>query len=145
MIDSTWLWVGFNAFVLLMLALDLGVFHRHAHVVSLRESIVWTIVWVSLAAIFGGGVWYYAGAPKALEFYTGYVIEYSLSVDNIFVFALLFGYFSVPAQYQHRVLFWGILGALIMRSLARAWAAGCRATRVTTIMTPPTARATSWR
>ena len=117
MIDSTWLWVGFNAFVLLMLALDLGVFHRHAHVVSLRESIVWTIVWVSLAAIFGGGVWYYAGAPKALEFYTGYVIEYSLSVDNIFVFALLFGYFSVPAQYQHRVLFWGILGALIMRAI----------------------------
>lgn len=116
-IDSFWLWTGFNLFVLAMLALDLGVFHRQAHVVSLRESITWTVVWVTLAALFGGGVWHFAGAGKALEFYTGYLIEYSLSVDNIFVFALLFSYFSVPAQYQHRVLFWGILGALVMRAI----------------------------
>jgi tellurite resistance protein TerC len=115
-IDSTWLWIGFNAFVLLMLALDLGVFHRKAHVVSLKESITWTIVWVSLAGLFGLGVWHYGGASLALEFYTGYLIEYSLSVDNIFVFALLFGYFAVPPAYQHRVLFWGILGALILRA-----------------------------
>ncbi len=117
MIDSTWLWVGFNAFVLMMLALDLGVFHRKAHIVSLRESILWTIVWVSLAGLFGLGVWHYGGSAMALEFYTGYVIEYSLSVDNIFVFALLFGYFAVPPVYQHRVLFWGILGALVMRAI----------------------------
>jgi tellurite resistance protein TerC len=115
-IESTWLWIGFNAFVLLMLALDLGVFHRKAHVVSLKESITWTIVWVSLAGLFGLGVWRYGGASLALEFYTGYLIEYSLSVDNIFVFALLFGYFAVPPAYQHRVLFWGILGALILRA-----------------------------
>ncbi|MDD3178826.1 MAG: TerC family protein [Opitutaceae bacterium] len=117
MIDSFWLWTGFNLFVLAMLALDLGVFHRQAHVVSLKESIGWTLAWVSVALLFGGGVWHFAGAQKALEFYTGYLIEYSLSVDNIFVFALLFDYFGVPARYQHRVLFWGILGALIMRGL----------------------------
>ena len=116
MTDNLWLWIGFNVFVLLMLALDLGVFHRKAHVVSFREAIAWTIAWVTLAALFNMGVWYFAGAQKALEFTTGYVIEYSLSVDNIFVFAMLFSYFAVPAVYQHRVLFWGILGALVMRA-----------------------------
>ena len=114
--ESLWLWVGFNVFVLAMLALDLGVFHRKAHVVSFREAIGWTAAWITLALLFNLGVWHYAGAQKALEFTTGYLIEYSLSVDNIFVFALLFSYFAVPPKYQHRVLFWGILGALVMRA-----------------------------
>src|SRR4028119_652884 len=116
MTDTAWLLIGFNVFVLLMLALDLGVFHRHAHVVSFKEALTWSGVWISLALVFNAGLWYYAGQQKALEFFTGYLIEYSLSVDNIFVFALLFSYFAVPAQYQHKVLFWGILGALIMRA-----------------------------
>ncbi len=115
MVDSVWIWVGFNAFVLAMLALDLGVFHRKAHVVGLRESIGWTSAWVALALVFNLGVWYFAGPQKALEFFTGYVIEKSLSVDNIFVMAMLFSYFAVPPIYQHKVLFWGILGALTMR------------------------------
>ncbi len=114
---SIWLWVGFNAFVLVMLALDLGVFHRQAHVVSLKESLTWTGVWIALALLFNAGVWHFAGSQKALEFFTGYVIEKSLSVDNLFVFALLFSYFAVPPVYQHKVLFWGILGALVMRAV----------------------------
>ncbi len=117
MIDQLWLWIGFNVFVLAMLALDLGVFHRKAHVVSFKESITWTVVWVVLALLFNLGVWHYSGSQKALEFFTGYLIEKSLSVDNVFVFALLFSYFAVPAQYQHKVLFWGILGALVMRAI----------------------------
>src|SRR5512139_3370621 len=116
MSDTLWLWIGFNAFILAMLALDLGVFHRKTHVVSLKESLTWTGVWVALALLFNGGVWHFAGSQKALEFFTGYLIEKSLSVDNVFVFALLFSYFAVPARYQHKVLFWGILGALIMRA-----------------------------
>ena len=117
MTDTIWLWVGFNLFVLAKLALDLGVLHRKAHIVSFREAMGWTVAWVTLAALFNMGIWHFAGAEKALEFTTGYVIEYSLSVDNIFVFALLFSYFAVPATYQHRVLFWGILGALVLRAL----------------------------
>ena len=117
MTDQIWLWIGFNVFVLLMLALDLGVFHRKAHVVTFKESMAWTVVWVSLAMLFNLGIAHYMGDAKALEFFTGYVIEKSLSVDNVFVFALLFSYFAVPAQYQHKVLFWGILGALIMRAV----------------------------
>lgn len=115
--DTLWPWIGFNVFVLAMLALDLGVFHRKSHVVAFREAIAWTIAWVTLAFLFALGVWHFAGAEKALAFTAGYLIEYSLSVDNIFVFALLFSYFAVPAQYQHRVLFWGILGAAAMRAL----------------------------
>jgi tellurite resistance protein TerC len=115
--NQIWLWVGFNVFVLAMLALDLGVFHRKAHVVKLKESLVWTAVWVLLALVFNAGVWYYAGSQKALEFLTGYLIEKSLSVDNVFVFALLFSYFAVPTLYQHKVLFWGVLGALVMRAV----------------------------
>ena len=111
------MWVGFNVFVLLMLALDLGVFHRKAHVVSLKESITWTVVWVALAMLFNAWVWKYSGAQKGLEFLTGYLIEKSLSVDNVFVFALLFSYFAVPPKFQHKVLFWGILGALVMRAI----------------------------
>jgi tellurite resistance protein TerC len=87
--------------VLAMLALDLGVFHRKAHVVSFRESITWTVVWVALALLFNGGIWHFYGSQKALEFFTGYLIEKSLSVDNVFVFALLFSYFAVPTKYQH--------------------------------------------
>lgn len=117
MTDTIWLWVGFNVFVLAMLALDLGVFHRKAHVVTLKESLTWTVVWIALALIFNAGVWHYYGSQKALEFFTGYVIEKSLSVDNVFVFALLFSYFAVPQLYQHKVLFWGILGALVMRAI----------------------------
>src|SRR5688572_20573561 len=98
-----------------MLALDLGVFHRKAHDVSLREAAVWSVVWVALALAFAGGVYAWWGPDRALEFMTGYVIEKSLSVDNIFVFVMLFSYFAVPTIYQHRVLFWGILGALVMR------------------------------
>ncbi len=115
--NQIWLWVGFNVFVLAMLALDLGVFHRKAHVVSFKESITWTVVWIALALLFNFGIWHFQGSQKALEFFTGYLIEKSLSVDNVFVFALLFGYFAVPAKYQHKVLFWGILGALIMRAV----------------------------
>ena len=117
MTDTLWLWIGFNVFVLLMLALDLGVFHRKAHVVTFKESIAWTVVWVALAMLFNLGVWHYGGGEKGVEFLTGYVIEKSLSVDNVFVFALLFSYFSVPAKYQHKVLFWGIIGALVMRAV----------------------------
>lgn len=117
MTDQTWLWIGFNVFVLAMLALDLGVFHRKAHVVTFKESMAWTVAWVGLALVFNLGLWHFAGSQKALEFFTGYVIEKSLSVDNVFVFALLFSYFAVPPLYQHKVLFWGILGALVMRAI----------------------------
>jgi tellurite resistance protein TerC len=117
MTESIWLWVGFNLFVLAMLALDLGVFHRKTHVVTFKESIAWTVLWVALAMVFNAGVVYLMGKEKGLEFFTGYVIEKSLSVDNVFVFALLFSYFAVPALYQHKVLFWGILGALAMRAV----------------------------
>lgn len=116
MTDSVWLWTGFNLFVLFMLALDLGVFHRKAHVVSFRESMTWTGIWIALALAFNGWVWHEQGAAKGVEFFTGYVIEKSLSIDNVFVFALLFTYFRVPPLYQHKVLFWGILGALVMRA-----------------------------
>lgn len=114
---SIWLWVGFNVFVLLMLALDLGVFHRKAHTVSMREAGIWSLVWVMLALTFNAGIYYLAGRQPALEFLTGYLIEKSLSLDNIFVFVLIFSYFRVPLAYQHRVLFWGVLGALVMRAM----------------------------
>ena len=117
MTDQIWLWIGFNVFVLLMLALDLGVFHRKAHVVGFKESMTWTIVWVCLALVFNLGIWHYMGPQKGLEFFTGYLIEKSLSIDNVFVFALLFSYFAVPQIYQHKVLFWGVLGALVMRAI----------------------------
>src|SRR2546423_8779882 len=112
---TIWLWIGFNLFVLAMLALDLGVFHRKAHAVSLKEASIWSVVWITLAMVFNVGLYLFAGPEPALQFFTGYLIEKSLSVDNIFIFVLLFTYFSVPAAYQHRVLFWGIIGALLMR------------------------------
>jgi tellurite resistance protein TerC len=120
-----WLWIGFNLFVLAMLALDLGVFHRKSHAVSGREALIWSIVWVSLSLVFNAVIYFYwdqmapgstyTNSEAALAFLTGYLIEKSLSVDNIFVFILIFSFFAVPAAYQHRVLFWGILGALVMR------------------------------
>lgn len=115
--DQLWLWAGFNAFVLAMLALDLGVFHRDAHAVSLREAAAGSGVWVALALGFGGGVYHFMGEQAGMEFLAGYLIEKALSVDNIFVFVLIFSYFRVPPKYQHRVLFWGILGALVMRGV----------------------------
>jgi tellurite resistance protein TerC len=110
------MWVGFVVFVLAMLALDLGVFHRKAHAVGPREAVLWTVVWVGLALIFNAGIYVWFGSDRALEFLTGYLIEKALSVDNLFVFLVLFSYFAVPAAFQHRVLFWGILGALVMRA-----------------------------
>src|SRR5438128_3901498 len=114
---TIWLWIGFNLFVLAMLAFDLGVFHRKAHTVSIKEAAIWSGVWVTLAMVFNAGLYFFSGPEPALQFFTGYLIEKSLSVDNIFVFVLLFTYFAVPAAYQHRVLFWGVLGALVMRGI----------------------------
>jgi tellurite resistance protein TerC len=111
------LWVIFNVFVLSMLALDLGVFHRKAHVVHVREALAWCALWVTLALLFNVGIYFRLGAEPALEFLTGYLLEYSLSVDNIFVFLMIFTYFRVPYVHQHKVLFWGIIGALIMRAM----------------------------
>lgn len=128
-------WIIFFALVLVLLALDLGVFNREAHVISVREAAGWTVVWVAVSLLFNGFVWlaYHnhwfdsglgpngevlrSGGQAALEFFTGYLVEKSLSVDNIFVIALIFTYFRVPGQYQHRVLFWGILGAIILRGV----------------------------
>jgi tellurite resistance protein TerC len=112
---SIWFWVGFIAFVLAMLALDLGVFHRRPHVVGAKEAGLWTGVWVGLALCFAAGLYFIAGRQASLTFLTGYVIEEALSVDNIFVMVLIFEYFRVPKSSQHRVLFYGILGALVMR------------------------------
>jgi tellurite resistance protein TerC len=108
-------WIGFNVFVLLMLALDLGVFHKKAHEVSIKEAIIWSAIWIFLALVFNLIIYFNFGGQKAFEFLTGYLIEKSLSVDNIFVFVLVFGYFQIPGKYQHKVLFWGIIGALVMR------------------------------
>ena len=110
-------WVAFNALILTLLALDLGVFHRRGHAVGVREALTWSAIWVSLAIAFGVGIWWKLGQQPALEFFTGYLVEEALSVDNLFVFIMIFGYFRVPAELQHRVLFWGILGALVMRGL----------------------------
>jgi tellurite resistance protein TerC len=109
-------WIGFHVFVFLMLALDLGVFHRKAHEVKMKEALIWSAVWISLALAFNVIVYFWHGKTAALQFLTGYLIEYSLSVDNIFVFILIFSSFRVPSKYQHEVLFWGILTALIMRA-----------------------------
>jgi len=113
--SANWLWLGFSLFILFMLGLDLGLFNRKAHTIKYREAAIWTIIWVLLAVIFGSIVFVTQGTQRGLEFTTGYLIELSLSVDNLFVFLLLFSYFKVPAKYQHRVLFWGVLGALLMR------------------------------
>jgi tellurite resistance protein TerC len=124
---SIWLWIGFNLFVLALLAVDLGVFHQKAHKVSIKEATIWSIVWITLSMLFNLGVYFfwdkfvpasdYSNGEAALAFFTGYLLEKSLSVDNIFIFVVIFSFFAVPAAYQHRVLFWGILGALIMRGI----------------------------
>jgi tellurite resistance protein TerC len=108
-------WILFNVFVLLMLALDLGVFHRKTHEVSVKEALSWTLVWVFLAMVFNAIVFFWKGQQQALEFFTGYLVEKALSVDNIFVFIMIFTYFQIPTKYQHKILFWGILGALVLR------------------------------
>lgn len=110
-------WILFNVFVLLMLALDLGLFHRRTHTVKFREAVGWSVMWIALAAAFAVLVYFWHGRTASLEFVTGYVLELSLSIDNLFVFLLLFRYFKVSPAHQHKVLFWGILGALIMRGL----------------------------
>src|SRR5690242_12672559 len=112
---ATWLWIGFSLFILIMLALDLGLFNRKAHTIRYREAWIWSGVWVTLAMAFAGIVFHYQGSQRGYEFLTGYLIELSLSVDNLFVFLLIFSYFKVPAKFQHRVLFWGVMGALFMR------------------------------
>jgi tellurite resistance protein TerC len=116
-VHSPWLWVGFLAFVVAMLAIDLGVFNRKTHAISIKEAAIWSAVWISLALIFNAILYFWQGPEPALQFLTGYLIEKALSVDNLFVFALIFTLFAVPAQYQHRVLFWGVLGALVMRGV----------------------------
>ena len=108
-------WIIFNAFVLIMLALDLGVFHRKSHDVSVKEALTWTFVWIFLAMVFNVIIYFWKGQQQALEYFTGYLVEKALSVDNIFVFIIIFTYFQIPSKYQHKVLFWGIIGALIMR------------------------------
>ena len=116
---SIYFWIGFHVFVFIMLALDLGVFHKKTHAVPVKEAVIWSCVWITLALLFGVFIYVDSdfGPQKALEFITGYVIEYSLSVDNIFVFILIFTYFAVDSKYQHKILFWGIIGALIMRAI----------------------------
>src|SRR3954462_223904 len=109
------LWGSFTVFVLGMLALDLGVFHKKTHEVSVKEALTWTGVWIVLSMLFNLFVFYYFDKERALEFFTAYLVEKSLSIDNIFVIIMIFSYFNVPASYQHKVLFWGILGALVMR------------------------------
>lgn len=112
-----WFWISFAVIITVMLALDLGVFHRHSHRVSVREATIWSVVWISLALAYNYAIYYFQGSDKALEFLAGYLLEKSLSVDNIFVFVLLFSYFRVLPAYQHRVLFWGILTALFLRGV----------------------------
>ncbi|HEY7168564.1 MAG TPA: TerC family protein [Candidatus Binatia bacterium] len=116
-VGSPGLWLGFTLFVLALLALDLGVFHRRPHAVSIREALVWSSIWIALAGVFNVFVYAWFGPTRGLEFLTGYLIEKALAVDNIFVFAIIFSYFAVPPVYQHRVLFWGILGALLLRAI----------------------------
>jgi tellurite resistance protein TerC len=115
--QHSWMWIAFSVVVLSMLALDLGVFHRKAHVVRPREALLWSVLWVTLAGLFAATLWQIDGQQTAIEFTTGYFVELALSVDNLFVFLLLFRFFKVPEGLQHRVLFWGIVGALVMRAI----------------------------
>jgi tellurite resistance protein TerC len=117
MVFPVWAWVAFGAFILLMLALDLFVLHRDAKEISFREAALFSAFWVALALLFGILVWIWAGPTTAGEYYAGYIIEKALSVDNVFVFALIFSYFAVPVRYQYRVLFWGVVGALVLRAI----------------------------
>ncbi len=114
---TPYLWIGFNLFVLLAVSLDLGVFHRKAHKVEVREALLWSIIWIGLAVTFGYFVWHWFGPQRGLEYYTGYLIEKALSIDNLFVFLVIFRTFKVDPRVQHKVLEWGIIGALIMRGI----------------------------
>ena len=114
---SIYVWSGFVLFVLVMLALDLGVFNRKAHEIKLKEAVLWSVFWIALALLFNLGVYIWDGHEQGITFLTGYVIEKSLSIDNLFVFLLIFNYFAVPKKYQHKILFWGVLGAIIMRAI----------------------------
>lgn len=120
MTEPWYFWAGFGLIISALLAVDLGVFHRKSHEVGFKEALGWTIVWMTLAGLFGGWVWQARGPERGLEFFTGYLIELSLSADNVFIFALIFGYFSVPKRYQHKVLFWGVLSAVVLR-FAMIW------------------------
>ncbi len=118
MVEIQWYhWVGFLCCVLFFLALDLGVFHRHAKVVSVKEAVGWTTLWVCMSMVFAAVIWHWRGAVEGQEFLAGYIIEWSLSMDNVFVIAMIFSYFRIPRMYQHEVLFWGIMGALVMRGV----------------------------
>ena len=112
-----WWWIFFAFFILAMLALDLGVFNRKSHVIKMKEAMLWTLFWVTLALLFGAGIYFFYGHGKAMEFLAGYLIEYSLSIDNLFVFMLIFRFFNVPRAYEHKALFWGILMALVTRAV----------------------------
>ena len=109
-------WIIFGVFIFAMLVLDLGVFNRKAHVIKMKEAMIWTAFWITLASFFGAGIYYFYGHSKAMEFFTAYIIEYSLSIDNLFVFMLIFRFFNVPHAYEHKALFWGILLALMTRA-----------------------------
>ena len=109
-------WIGFVVFILLVLLLDLGVFHKKSHTIGFKESIVWSLIWIAMSMVFAGLLYFWKGPDDSLLFLTGYVIEKSLSVDNLFVFLLIFSFFKIPNEYQHKVLFYGILGALVMRA-----------------------------
>ena len=113
----TWWWIIFTVFILAMLALDLGVFNRKSHVIKMKEAMLWTAFWVTLAFLFAATVYFFYGHGKAMEFVAGYLIEYSLSIDNLFVFMLIFRFFDVPHAYEHKALFWGILMALVTRGV----------------------------
>ena len=115
--ENIWFWLGFLAFVAVLLVIDLGVLNRKAHAVSLKEAALMSVVWISIALLFGVLVTVMLGSRAGIEYYTAWVLEKSLSVDNLFVFVLIFSYFRVPAKYHHRVLFWGILGAILMRAV----------------------------
>ncbi|MFO0500455.1 MAG: TerC family protein [Pseudomonadota bacterium] len=112
-----WMWALFITIVLVLLVLDLSVLHRKQHAITTRESLLTTLGYCSLALLFGGWVWWEMGHAKALEYYTGYVVEFSLAMDNVFVIAMILGFFKIPAKYQHRVLFWGILGVIVLRGI----------------------------
>jgi len=117
MINDTFLWISFHVFILLMLAIDIGIFHKRAHTISVKEALGWSALWISLSALFAIGIAYFKSPIAATEFATAYIIEKSLSVDNLFIFLTIFNYFRVPQKYQHKVLFWGVLGALVMRAI----------------------------
>ncbi len=117
MLEKSIIWIAFGLFVAIMLVLDLFVFHKKSHEIKIKEALIWSAIWISLALLFNYGIYLWFGKVKALEFLTAYVIEKSLSIDNLFVFIMIFGYFQVKPQYQHKILFWGILGALVLRAI----------------------------